>query len=38
VIFAGYGTSLTEPQACRLRNVDRADDQFFLKLFYLFRY
>lgn len=37
VIFAGYGTSLEEPRAFRMRDVSRTSDQFFVKLSYLFR-
>lgn len=37
VIFAGYGTSLDEPRAFRMRDVTRTSDQFFVKLSYLFR-
>lgn len=37
VIFAGYGASLTEPEAFRFRNLERVRDGFFVKLSYLFR-
>ena len=37
VIFAGYGTSLTEPSSFRFRRLERVNDNFFLKLSYLFR-
>ncbi len=37
VIFAGYGASLTEPDAFRFRELQRVRDGFFIKLSYLFR-
>jgi hypothetical protein len=37
VIFAGYGSTLTEPESFRFRNFDRSTDGFFLKMSYLFR-
>ena len=37
VFFAGYGSSLTEPQAFRFRQLERVRDGFFVKLSYLFR-
>lgn len=37
VFFAGYGSSLTEPQAFRFREVERVRDGFFIKLSYLLR-
>jgi len=37
VVFAGYGSTLTEPEALRFRDLRRASDGFFLKLSYLFR-
>lgn len=37
VIFAGYGSTLTEPIALRFRALDRTSDSFFVKLTYLFR-
>jgi hypothetical protein len=37
VIFAGYGSTLTEPRAMRFRDVERTSDRFFVKLSYLFR-
>jgi hypothetical protein len=37
VCFLGYGTSLTEPDAFRLKNLSRTSDGFFLKASYLFR-
>ncbi|MEP7381192.1 MAG: DUF5916 domain-containing protein [Gemmatimonadota bacterium] len=37
VFFAGYGSSLTEPEAFRFRQVERVRDGFFLKLSYLLR-
>jgi len=38
VIFAGYGASLAEPDMFRFRDMDRTNDQFFVKLSYLLRY
>ena len=37
VVFFGYGSSLTEADAFRFRNLSRTSDGFFLKLSYLFR-
>ena len=37
VIFAGYGAGLTEPSSFRFRRLERVNDNFFLKLSYLFR-
>lgn len=37
VIFAGYGSSLTEPEAFRFRQISRVRDGFFVKLSYLLR-
>jgi hypothetical protein len=37
VLFAGYGTTLTEPESLRFRALDRTSDSFFVKLTYLFR-
>ena len=37
VLFAGYGSTLTEPDALRFRSFDRTSDSFFVKLTYLFR-
>jgi len=37
VVFAGYGASLTEPDAFRFREMERVRDGFFLKLSYVFR-
>lgn len=37
VLFLGYGSSLTEPNAFTFRNVNRVSDGFFVKLSYLFR-
>jgi hypothetical protein len=37
VFYAGYGSSLTEDQAFRFRNLRRVADGFFVKLSYLFR-
>ena len=37
VLFAGYGSWLTEPQGLRFRGLQRTGDGFFLKMSYLFR-
>ncbi|MEX2551538.1 MAG: hypothetical protein WD627_00855, partial [Actinomycetota bacterium] len=37
VVFAGYGSNLTEPDAFELRHLRRNADVFFIKLSYLFR-
>ncbi len=37
VVFAGYGSTLTEPEGLRLRALRRDRDGFFLKVSYLFR-
>ncbi len=37
VLFAGYGSSLTEPEAFRFRQLSRVRDGFFVKLSYLLR-
>ena len=37
VFFAGYGSSLIEPEAFKFRSLERVSDNFFLKLSYLFR-
>jgi hypothetical protein len=37
VLFLGYGTSLTEPEAFRFQKLNRTGDGFFLKASYLFR-
>lgn len=37
VVFAGYGASLTEPDAFRFRDLERVRDGFFLKLSYVLR-
>jgi len=37
VVFFGYGSSLSEPDSFRLRNMERLSDGFFLKLSYLIR-
>ena len=37
VLFAGYGSTLTEPEALRFRSLDRTSDSFFVKLTYLLR-
>ncbi|MEO6443930.1 MAG: DUF5916 domain-containing protein [Gemmatimonadaceae bacterium] len=37
VLFAGYGSSLTEPKAFQFRKLERLRDGFFVKLSYLLR-
>ena len=37
VFFAGYGNSMTEPDALAFRRLHRINDGFFVKLSYLFR-
>jgi len=37
VVFVGYGSSLSEPEAFRFREVSRNSDQFFVKLSWLLR-
>jgi hypothetical protein len=37
VLFAGYGSTLEEPEAFHFGRLVRRDDDFFLKLSYLFR-
>jgi hypothetical protein len=37
VIFAGYGSSLTEPDAFAFHDLKRVSDTFFVKLSYLLR-
>jgi hypothetical protein len=37
VVFVGYGASLETPRTLSLRGLERMDDQFFVKLAYLFR-
>lgn len=37
VVYLGYGSSLTEPEALRFRPLSRTSDGFFMKLSYLFR-
>ena len=37
VLFAGYGSSLTEPTAFQFRELERVRDGFFVKLSYLLR-
>ena len=37
VVFAGYGSTLTEPEGFRFRALRRSGDGFFLKISYLFR-
>ena len=37
VVFAGYGSSLTEDDSFRFNRLERLDDGFFMKLSYLFR-
>jgi hypothetical protein len=36
-VFFGYGASLETPRTLSLRGLERTDDQFFVKLAYLFR-
>jgi hypothetical protein len=37
VLFAGYGSTLSEPEALRFRSLNRDSDAFFVKFTYLFR-
>jgi hypothetical protein len=37
VVFAGYGSTLSEPEGLRFRELQRDHDGFFLKISYLFR-
>ena len=37
VLFAGYGSTLSEPDALRFRSLDRLNDGFFVKFTYLFQ-
>jgi hypothetical protein len=37
VVFAGYGSTLTEAEGLRFRALRRDTDGFFLKVSYLFR-
>jgi hypothetical protein len=37
VAFLGYGSTLDGDQSLTLRNLQRLDDGFFLKIAYLFR-
>ena len=37
VFFAGYGSSLSEPEAFAFKNLSRSRDGFFVKFSYLFR-
>jgi hypothetical protein len=37
VFYAGYGSTLTAPDAFTQRSLNRVADNFFLKLSYLFR-
>jgi Domain of unknown function (DUF5916) len=37
VVYLGYGSSLTEPDAFSFRGLNRLQDQFFAKITYLFR-
>ena len=37
VVFAGYGSTLTEQKSFRFHSLERRDDGFFVKLSYLFR-
>jgi hypothetical protein len=36
-MYAGYGNSLTEPDALAFRDLRRTSDGFFVKISYLFR-
>ena len=38
VIFAGYGSSLTEPEALGLNRLRRVSDRFFLKASWVNRF
>jgi len=37
VVFAGYGSDMTDEEAFQFRGLRRTDDAFFLKVSYLFR-
>ncbi|HET7111105.1 MAG TPA: hypothetical protein VFI41_09525, partial [Gemmatimonadales bacterium] len=37
VVFAGYGSSLTEPRSFSFSDLQRQRDSFFAKVSYLFR-
>ncbi len=37
VVFAGYGSNMTDEEAFQFRGLRRTDDAFFLKVSYLFR-
>ncbi len=37
VVFFGYGSSLSEPNAFRMKDLERISNGFFMKLSYLFR-
>jgi len=37
VVFAGYGSDMTDEQAFQFRGLRRTEDAFFLKVSYLFR-
>jgi hypothetical protein len=37
VFFAGYGSSMSEPESFRFRDFQRSTDGFFMKVSYLFR-
>lgn len=37
VFFAGYGSTMTEPEALKFSELGRTSDSFFVKLTYLFR-
>ncbi len=37
VVFAGYGSNMTDEEAFQFRGLKRTDDAFFLKVSYLFR-
>ena len=38
VMYAGYGSNLTEAEAFAFRGVHRLRDGFFVKVSYVFRY
>lgn len=38
LVYAGYGSQLTEPESFHFTRVQRASDAFFVKLSYLFRH
>ena len=37
VVFAGYGSTMTEPETFRFRDLRKQRDSFFAKVSYLFR-